>query len=75
MTLNDILLAQNIARQRQSEIDRAWRHDALRAAREVRQDARRQRRERSSASRALRRAGRVGRPVRTAVAVEPRATV
>ena len=35
MTFNDVFLAQNMARQRQTEIERARRSDLLRTAREV----------------------------------------
>ena len=74
MTLNDVLLAQNIAHQQQTEIARAWRNDVLRAAREVQLAERRQRRARVKEARALRRIERSGLTFRASNSVEPQPT-
>ncbi len=74
MTLNDVLLAQNIAHQQQAEIARAWRNDVLRAAREVQLAERRQRRARVKEARALRRIERSSLAFRASTSVEPQPT-
>ena len=74
MTFNDVFLAQNMARQRQTEIERARRNDLLRTAREVHLAERRQRRALAKAARLQRRIERSGLAFRASTSAEPQPT-
>jgi hypothetical protein len=74
MTFNEVFMAQNMARQRQTEIQRARHNDLLRAAREVHVAARRQRRALAKEARLQRRIERSELAFRASTSVEPRPT-
>ena len=71
MTFNDVFLAQTIARQQHTEIERARRNDMLREAREMDLAARRERRARAKEARLLRRIERRELALRADTSVEP----
>ena len=73
MTLNEVLLAQTIARQHQTDITGAHRSEVVRVAREAQLAERLQRRLRRQEARALRRSERAGVGLR-GTSVEPQPT-
>ena len=74
MTFNEVFLAQTIARQQQTDVVQAHRHEVVRVVREAQRAERHLRRLRRQEARALRRGKRAELAFRGGAAVEPQPT-